>query len=334
MKREKFKVSILIPCYNGKAYINRCYTSIQKQTYSNLEIIFYNDGSTDDSLNILKLLKEKDNRIKIIDSTNFGIGHARNELLTSANGDYMYYLDVDDWILPKTIEQLIKRSKKGKVDIVVGKAKVAYQTTKKMKYKNFIYRNKMSWFMSKENYIKKNICLAWGSIYRVDFFRGLNVAFLEGKVFEDVGLMTYIFMNAKKFRVCRKYGYCYWRHAGSISSFKTTKLKDIVDLYEQSNHLLELLHDHKLLKLNTKTDWINGVVIQILMHYRIMLKNCKLGRKTKKKIRNEQKAKIINLIYSEYKLEVKRSNSWWKYFSFLSIRRYYRKQIKALDKIK
>ena len=91
-------ISIIVPVYNVENYLERCLDSLILQTYSNLEIICINDGSEDSSLKILKKYAKKDNRIKIIEQENQGQSHARNHGLEFANGDYISFVDSDDWV--------------------------------------------------------------------------------------------------------------------------------------------------------------------------------------------------------------------------------------------
>jgi len=92
------KLSIIIPCYNIASYIERTISSIASQSFNDLEIILVNDGSTDNTLDYLKLLAEKDNRIQVISQENRGVSAARNVGLVNAQGDWILFVDGDDWI--------------------------------------------------------------------------------------------------------------------------------------------------------------------------------------------------------------------------------------------
>lgn len=113
------KFSIIVAVYNIEKYINQCIESIINQTYSEIEIILVNDGSTDNSLHILQEWKQKDNRIKIINKKNGGLSSARNEGLKVATGEYVAYIDGDDWVSPKMFEKLSQKINQfAKPDIV------------------------------------------------------------------------------------------------------------------------------------------------------------------------------------------------------------------------
>ena len=91
-----FNVSIIIPAYNVEGYINRCLNSVINQTYSNIEIIVVNDGSTDGTLEIIKNYCNLDSRIKLIDITNHGVNYARKIGFSQATAEYIVFLDADD----------------------------------------------------------------------------------------------------------------------------------------------------------------------------------------------------------------------------------------------
>ena len=102
------KISIIVPIYNVESYLKRCLDSLINQTYSNIEIILINDGSTDLSGDISSKYAKIDKRIKLINSSNKGVSCARNKGLELASGDYIMFVDPDDYIELNTCEMLIK----------------------------------------------------------------------------------------------------------------------------------------------------------------------------------------------------------------------------------
>ena len=101
------KISVIIPVYNSEKYLERCLKSVIYQTYENLEIICVNDGSEDNSLEILEDFKKKDERVKIISTENKGQSHARNKGLKESSGDYVSFIDSDDWVSLSLYEKFI-----------------------------------------------------------------------------------------------------------------------------------------------------------------------------------------------------------------------------------
>lgn len=112
------KVSIIIPIYNVEKYLRRCIDSVRHQTMTNIEIILINDGSPDNSPLICEQYKKLDNRIKVIHKKNGGLASARNAGLKSAVGEYILFVDSDDWIEAETVEELVGVAEKYQVDFV------------------------------------------------------------------------------------------------------------------------------------------------------------------------------------------------------------------------
>jgi len=114
-------VSVIIPVYNTGKYLERCVGSVMRQTFRDIEVICVNDCSTDNSLEILRSLSENDKRVKIIDfANNQGVSRARNAALDVASGDYVSFLDSDDWIDEDYIEAMVSRAKLTGDDIIVN----------------------------------------------------------------------------------------------------------------------------------------------------------------------------------------------------------------------
>ncbi len=106
MTNEKSKVSVIIPVYNREAVVSECVRSVQNQTWQDFEIILIDDGSTDETLSICRLLAEEDERIRLLTTEHAGVSAARNEGLSAAEGKYIFFLDSDDIIHPKLLETL------------------------------------------------------------------------------------------------------------------------------------------------------------------------------------------------------------------------------------
>ncbi len=134
-------ISVIIPVYNVEEYLRECVDSVLCQTYKNIEIILVNDGSTDSSGQICDEYIEKDERVTVIHQKNGGLSVARNTGLSEANGDYVYFLDSDDYIAENTLETLLNIAGKDNSDIVFFDA---------------ISFADMDDFTVKQNYIRKN----------------------------------------------------------------------------------------------------------------------------------------------------------------------------------
>lgn len=114
-------VSVIIPAYNAEKFIDRCLQSVINQTYRDLQIIIVNDGSTDNTLSILKKYEKQDSRIILVDQENAGVSSARNNGLKMAMGDYISFVDADDWMSLNMIERLLIAFEQSEnVDIVLA----------------------------------------------------------------------------------------------------------------------------------------------------------------------------------------------------------------------
>ncbi len=114
-------ISVIVPVYNSEKYVNRCIDSILNQTYENLEVLLINDGSSDGSLKICEDWAEKDKRVKIVNEKNKGVSAARNLGIKYATGDYVGFVDNDDWLRPEMYEKMLELIEKEKADVAVCK---------------------------------------------------------------------------------------------------------------------------------------------------------------------------------------------------------------------
>lgn len=115
------KVSIIVPVYNQQRYIRKCLKSILQQSYKEIEIIVVNDGSTENSLSIIRKMAKSDSRIIVIDKANGGVATARRDGLKKITGKYVMFVDSDDWLTPNAISSMVEIATREDVDVVTGK---------------------------------------------------------------------------------------------------------------------------------------------------------------------------------------------------------------------
>lgn len=121
---SKEKISVCIPFYNIAPYVSRCLNSVLNNTYKNLEVICVNDGSNDDTLSILRMYEQKDSRIIVIDQENSGVAAARENALKNSTGQYIAYIDGDDWVHNRYFEILLQTQKRTMADVVACELKI------------------------------------------------------------------------------------------------------------------------------------------------------------------------------------------------------------------
>lgn len=166
---EEKKISIIIPAYNVEKYIAKCLDSVINQSYKNLDIIVVDDGSKDGTGSIIDDYSAKDNRIRAVHQPNGGLPNARNTGMKYANGDYIMFLDSDDWIEPTCCKVIISEMQKDKVDLVFFEYYKEYKNkTVQMKtypHEKLIYNRdgKQEFFL----YDMRTIT-AWGKIYNAE----------------------------------------------------------------------------------------------------------------------------------------------------------------------
>lgn len=113
-------VSVIIPIYNSEKYVVQCVESVLNQTLENIEIICVNDGSSDSSLELLKKLEKKDRRVVLVSQDNQGLSGARNTGMQYAQGQYMYFLDSDDWIEEIALDYMVQIADTKNYDVVMA----------------------------------------------------------------------------------------------------------------------------------------------------------------------------------------------------------------------
>ena len=240
-----FLISIIVPIYNVDKYLEECIESLKNQTYKNLEIILINDGSTDESVKICEKYKEKDNRIVFINKNNGGAASAKNEGLKMATGDYITFVDSDDFIEPDMIEYMVNTIKKYNSDIVQCSFTNLYKNTEKFK-QDTIVEQKISSKDFLELFLTKwDSSLFWNKLFKREVIE--NVFFKEGRCIDDEFFTYKCVINSKSIVTSNKIVYNYrMRKSGVMKSESSQKqiLKDRVDyMYERYELVRKIYKD-------------------------------------------------------------------------------------------
>ena len=194
------KISVIIPAYNTEEYIENCIQSVINQTYQDYEIIVVNDGSTDRTLEKIKNCQKKNDKIKIIDIKNHGQGYARNKALKQAEGDYVLFLDSDDFIEPVTLQVCIKRIEEDQSDLVVFDWKEYLYNKEKYRYVNkdkFFNRRTLEGEEIAELFKIKHYFTV-NKLYAKRFLLENNIWYGEGHIYEDNPFWVKVVIYAKK----------------------------------------------------------------------------------------------------------------------------------------
>lgn len=207
-------ISIIIPVYQVEKYLRKCLDSVIAQTFSDLEIILIDDGSTDSSGEICNEYATKDSRIKVIHQENQGLSASRNVGLDIARGDFIGFVDSDDYIEPAMFENLYQAALKNNADIVICNFIKADDVGKNLICSDFGNQTEDSKDFVKKDGIRYNY--VWHKLYRKHLFK--TIRFPEDKLWEDLFVMHNIFWTAKKITFIPYIGYNYLQHTQSISS--------------------------------------------------------------------------------------------------------------------
>lgn len=216
------ELSIIVPVYNVEQYLEECLVSIYAVENIKKEVILVNDGSTDSSQEILRRYKEKYPDITVlIDKENRGLSSARNAGIKVAKGEYISFIDSDDWIDSKKYEEFFKEGQKYSLDIMISKP-ILYQNNKVIHNTSRKYYNPIEISLGKEFFIKsveKN-CYSmevWDDIYKRELLIKNKIYFKEGLLHEDELFTPLVFKVAKRVKLLEIDFYYYRKRKGSIT---------------------------------------------------------------------------------------------------------------------
>ena len=258
---NSIKVSVVIPVYNVEQYLPKCLTSIVQQTLKDIEIICVNDGSTDNCLKIIEEFKSKDERIKIINKENDGLGSARNAGLEYTTGEYISFIDSDDYVDKNFLELLYNEAKENDADVACcGIKREGDGST------HFLI-NYSQTVITDDIYEKINISKAvqfsfvWNKIYKHTFLKENELKFMQDIVFEDLIYTPQIMIKSDTLVTVPKTFYHYIKRENSISQTaadtkiqadKLFSLKYMCEYYKNAgidfNQVPTLLETYKRVK--------------------------------------------------------------------------------------
>ena len=259
-------ISIIVPVYNVERYLDRCIQSILVQSFKKFELVLINDGSTDNSLKICQKYREEDNRIVLISQPNKGLSAARNTGLENIHGEYVCFIDSDDFVEKNYLRSLYNNLEKNKADISICEYFLTDEKGKKLSVEKLNEpenisilsgKNTFNYFY-KDNYVPNVV--AWNKLYKRSIFKKLR--YKEGHYFEDEFIALPLFYTAKKVSFVRKPLYNYVQRSGSImnSSWTLKKYQDQQLMYQER---IEYFKKNKNLMYKAAVqqykDWITGI---------------------------------------------------------------------------
>ncbi len=293
-------VSIIVPVYNVENYLPRCIDSLIEQSLKDIEIVLVNDGSTDSSKKICEEYKKKDKRIILINKTNGGLSDARNAGIDIATGEYIAFVDSDDYIHKDMYKILLKVLIDNNSDIVESDYEMVFDNEKNINIENNdINGNKLKIYNKKSAVVSTILdhhlrTYVWNKLYKRELWE--TIRFPKGKIFEDA-FTTYKVVNkcSKVVKIDRKLYYYYQRQDSIVNSkYSVKKLDHCVALEEMMEYM--------------EKNYPNEVGIVSIKYYSVCLYHLQETIKNKQEISNSNqiiKEFISKLIKGKYKKYLK-----------------------------
>lgn len=244
------KISIIIPIYNVQAYLQRCLNTVCSQSYKNLEIILVDDGSTDNCLQICEELAENDDRIIVIHQTNQGVSVARNTGLDAATGDYIGFVDPDDYIHPEMYERLFSLLKTNDADMSACFGRGCFDSNyaepprDDIEVRVYDKVGALKSVFDPKYEINGTGVVVWNRLYKKKLFNNLRFS-TQYRRGEDEHIICFLMKRVDKFVITDERLYYYFNRSDSLVHKKSTvdqkkkELMDQVDLYEERLSLLK-----------------------------------------------------------------------------------------------
>lgn len=226
-------VSVIVPVYNVYPYLDRCVQSIVNQTYTKIEILLIDDGSTDNSGKLCEVWEKRDSRIISIRTENRGVGAARNLGIERAQGKYIAFVDADDWIHECFIEKLQKEITQDNVDIVSCNVMFYYAVTNKYKEKKLRQKFSIIDEENKKDYLLYMPAYFCNKLFKADILEDEELRF-PNCFYEDTALYPMIISKVRKIIHVEEILYYYWKDRNESTTNCLNRMFDIVKAMEYS----------------------------------------------------------------------------------------------------
>jgi glycosyltransferase involved in cell wall biosynthesis len=231
-------VSIIIPVYNSEKYLEKCLSSVLNQSYKNIEVILIDDGSSDNSLEIIKKYAKNDRRIKYKSQENKGQSHARNVGIKMSKGDFIVFVDSDDWLDETFISRMYSKMIKENADLIICNHRI--HTPKKVREIN----NNIESHLSSEEAFRymlngkiSHVC--WAKMYKADIIKNCGYLFPEGKTNEDLFIVSVWMLTAKNIYILNECLYNVRHRSGSVTNSFSEKFIDLLDILDMLQEFLK-----------------------------------------------------------------------------------------------
>lgn len=287
------KISIIIPCFNAVRFIQDTINSVLEQNFTELEIICVNDGSSDNTLEILHKVSSDDSRIVVIDQENAGSSAARNRGILASSGEYLCFLDADDLLPKNALLNLYKNASAFDSDIAIGNFSTFNEFGTIQNRENFIHKNGAADYKQYFNdyFLQTKHCLpsVWGKLYRASLIKDNAILFPNG-VFtaEDVCFSAKVILCATKISKTNQNVYCYRVGENNMSGFKSIKVFE--DVKSVCSELERYFDEHKSNFSDAQNELLSSYLIKTRFLAPLTMGN---------EINEELYKKMMNLTYPD-----------------------------------
>lgn len=244
------QITIILPVYNVEKYLRQCLDSIVNQTFKDFECLCINDGSTDNSLSILREYAQKDERFKIVTQENKGLSVTRNVGIKNTNTKYLTFIDSDDWITENYLEVLYNKIEETNADIVRASYKFYFEKDNSYKSAKIREIHKINTNSNIEKLYKGYAgAFVWAKLYKTSLIKDNNIRFYEGKISEDCPFSSLVYLYSKKIVFVSDELLFYRKHSLSITgNFEKTATDDFYNFVTLTKDLQNRLFTDKEIK--------------------------------------------------------------------------------------
>ena len=274
------KVSVIVPVYNVYNYLEKCLESLVNQTLKDIEIIVVNDGSPDNSEEIIKKYAKKYKNIKALKKENGGLSSARNFGYKHAKGEYIGYVDSDDYVDPEMFEKLYNSALENDADIAICGNYVVSEEY------NILKTELLSFDLNKNNikdnpYILFDKNAVWNKIYKKKLIDKTKTSFRDGKWYEDMDFTTKLLMEAKKVSFVNEPLYYYLLRSGSIMNNKNVlRNLEIIETFE------EIVNNVDNEKYHNELEYLAILHVLVPSIVRVLIANTEDSKKVSDELRS------------------------------------------------
>lgn len=264
----KQKISVIVPVYNVEKYLSRCIDSLIRQSYSNIEILLVDDGSKDESLSICKEYEAKDSRIHVFHKENEGLGLTRNYGVEQATGEYITFVDSDDYLTLDAIDSMVKKAVETDADVVIAShyyknKKQEIELSERLYCGTEIKEILMVHMMGNNgNQLDALSYTAWGKLYKKEIFTKNRLLFPSERklIWEDLAFSVEAYPLCEKVYILHKPVYYYCFNEGSLThTYNPNKINLVMILYRYMKKRIQELNLSADAKFRLDTNFIGHI---------------------------------------------------------------------------